>query len=215
LGVDWFFGKNLTNPPGQGPSAGMSSADYSLQRLDTELYHEIAHNMAVPALEGYRPGWFTEALGTWAQSSVTDVGAYTGIKAQMEDVFWADSAYANPDPFAGYGKGALFLSWLVQNYGAAGLHRMVSQCFGWDRYWSTEADIDNMGFKPWTGKDRQQLASDFLSSIQAGWRANIAAIESQTADITSTVPEFNHTFEALLIVLIAVMLIVLRRQRTR
>jgi hypothetical protein len=192
--VDLFFGRSLYTPPSQGPSAGMSQQDYSLQRLDAELYHEISHNIPVPGVNGYRPIWFTEALGTWAQSSVTDVGAYTGIKAQMEDVFFSpENAYANPDPFARYGKGALFLWWLVQNYGATGLHRMVSQCFGWNQYWSTETDIDNMGFIPWTGKNRQQLASDFVSSIQAGWRANIATIESQTGDIMSTVEQPQMT----------------------
>jgi hypothetical protein len=185
LGVDWFFGKNPIAPPNQGPSAGMSRQEYSLQRLDAELYHEIAHNMAVPYLEGYRPGWFTEALGTWAQSSVTQPGAYTSIKPQMEDVFWGEDAYAHPDPFAGYGRGALFLWWLIEDYGVAGLHKMVSQCFGWQQPWSSDRDIDVRGFIPWTGKERTQLAKDFENKIRYGWRANITLLVNKYA-----IPEF-------------------------
>jgi hypothetical protein len=50
--IDWFFRRSLYAPPSQGPSAGMSQQDYSLQRLDAELYHEISHNIPVPGTKG-------------------------------------------------------------------------------------------------------------------------------------------------------------------
>jgi len=217
--VDWFFGGNLIDPPSLGPSAGMSSRDYSLQRLDAEPYHKIAHNMIVVGLEGYRPSWFTEALGTWAQSSVTEPGEYTGIRAQKEDVFWYERAYDYPDPTAGYGKGALFLWWLVDNYGGAGLHRMVSQCFGWEQPWSSEQEIDARELLAWTGRSRSQLFEDFENSIRSGWRADIASLlvrlDLSTTTIYHTgtswqtsstpIPEFDH--QALLVLVIALLLI--------
>jgi hypothetical protein len=188
IGVDWFFGKNLATPPNSGPSAGMSREDYSLQRLDAELYHEVAHNIPVVGLEGYRPSWFYEALGTWAQSSVTQPGSYTTIRASLEDSWWSyadDNPYGNPEPFGGYGKGALFLWWLVENYGIAGLHRMVWQCFGWEQPWSNEGEIDARGFIPWTGMGRDDLAEDFKNSIESGWRADIRSLANKYA-----IPEF-------------------------
>jgi hypothetical protein len=183
--VDWFFGLNLASPPESGPSASMSQRDYSLQRLDAELYHEIAHNMAVVARQGYRPSWFTEALGTWAQSSVSQDGAYTRVRAQMEDVFWTDAAYDNPDPFAGYGKGALFLWWLVGRFGIGGLHTMVSQCYGYEEPWISEQDIDERGFLPWTHMTRDQLSRGFYDSVRSGWRVDIRLVVNE-----QHVPEF-------------------------
>jgi len=206
VGVDWFFGRNLIAPPEQGPSAGMSPQDYSLQRLDAELYHEIAHNIPVVVTEGYRPQWFTEALGTWVQSSVTAPGAYTGIRAQMEDVFWYDDAYLHPDAFAGYGKGALFLWWLIDNHGIDGLHVMVSQCYGWERAWSSEEDIDLRGFIPWTGRSKNQLAQEYESSIQSGWRANIASLVNRYA-----IPELGK--DPVLPIVLALLIILLTTSR--
>ena len=202
IGVDWFFGQNLEPSPDLGPSAGMSPSDYSLQRLDAELYHEIAHNMAVVSQQGYRPSWFTEALGTWAQSSVTQPGAYTGIAAQMEDALWTGGAYSDPDAFAGYGKGALFLWWLVEQYGITGLHQMVSQCYGWGQPWSSEQDIDARGFLPWTGRTRNELSQAFESTVRSGWRIDIrsavnsillASTTSTTTAQTTTVVSTHET----------------------
>jgi len=200
VGVDWFFGRSLVPSPNSGPSAGMTPSDYSLQRLDAELYHEIAHNMAVVAREGYRPSWFTEALATWAQSSITQPGAYTGIAAQMEDALWTGGAYSDPDPFAGYGKGALFLWWLVERYGVAGLHEMASQCYGWGQPWSSEQDIDARGFLPWTGMTRYELSQTFERSVRSGWRIDIRSavnsilLTSTTGATTAqTTPVVSHT----------------------
>jgi len=180
--IDWFFGKNLISPNDAqsvgSPSYGMTPADYSLQRLDSEYYHELVHHIPV-GCGSPCPRWFVEGLGSWAQDAVTQPGAYTGIKAQMEDSFYHDyNAYSNPDPLFGYGKTSAFFYWLIDTYGINGFHKMIAQCFGWDypHIWYNQTNIDNYGFVPWTGKTLNQLSQDFSSSVANGYRINITKI---------------------------------------
>jgi hypothetical protein len=165
----------------------MTPQQYSLQRLDAELYHELTHNIPITCPDTISnvcppgvvcsPTWFSEGLGTWAQSAVTSPGIYTKVKAQMEDaMLYFSDAYTSTDPFGGYGKTTMFYWYLVDKYGIEGLNKMIRENFGYENIWITREDVDNKGFIPWTGKTALQLSQEFKTQISLGWRVNITNI---------------------------------------
>jgi len=196
VNVDWFFGKNLFTPKPGSPLAGMSPADYSMVRLDAELYHEMAHyipfgcpraiNNVCPTGVRCDPSWFIEGLGTWAQSAVMAPGVYTNSAAQLEDSIYGGDGYSSPDPFGAYSKTTAFFWYLIDTYGIEGFHKMIRLSFGMENGWEDGVDIDVKGFVPWTGKTGLQLSQEFLSRLNSGWRADIPGIIKRATQINQT-----------------------------
>jgi hypothetical protein len=196
VNVDWFFGKNFLTPPPSGPSSSMSPADYSLQRLDAELYHEMTHyipfecsraiNNACPPGLNCNPAWFIEGLGTWAPSAVLSPGTYTKAPAQVEDTAYSENVYSNPVPYGAYAQTSTFYWYLIDHYGLQGFHKMIRLSFGLEDGWIDGNDVDSKGFIPWAGKTGAQLSQEYISSIRSGWKANITNILSRVNQINQT-----------------------------
>jgi len=196
MGIDYLLRRNLppTPPDPESPSYGMTREDYGLQRVDAAYYHELVHAMVLVAdPSGDRPEWFYEGVATWAQSAVTDKGAYTGAKPGLEDSLVTAGAYRISQPndvFTGTGVTAALFWWLVENYGVSGLRSMIRQCFGLDApAWRGETDIDAKGFVPWTGMTKGEISMEYYAAVKSGWRAKIQQILSRIPQE----PEFTTT----------------------